>query len=461
MKTLRTILAGFAITAAALSSAGAQDLNQFLAELNNANRTQSQADRDRLAAFESAENDQRRLLAEAREELESLRVLGEELELQKTANDALIEELGEELEAKQGEFADVFTQSRQAARELNGVVEASLVSAQYPGRGETLVEISDADTLKSRAELDQIWITYFDEMIRQRDVVTFDAVVNNFNGDGTDVTVPVTRVGTFAAVASDRGSPRFLIYKAKREGGYGFEALTRNPPNSSFVDGAKALLRADAGDGVVHGIFDPSSGPLLSTVVETSTLEDRIEDGGIVGAIILFVLLPAGLLFGAFRLVQLVLVKAAVDAQARKSAPSRSNPLGRIMLAAEDASNSDVQTFEFQLDNAIIRESSGIDFGLNMLKLLAAVAPLLGLLGTVTGMIQTFEVIKLFGAGDPQQMAGGISQALVTTVLGLVAAIPLLFIHSFCASAARAVQQVLEEQAVGLVAEQAMKKGRG
>ena len=75
------------------------------------------------------------------------------------------------------------------------------------------------------------------------------------------------------------------------------------------------------------------------------------------------------------------------------------------------------------------------------------------LLGTVTGMIVTFQQITLFGTGDPKIMAGGISQALVTTVLGLVVAIPTTLLHSFANSSARGIINVLEEQSTGIVAE--------
>jgi biopolymer transport protein ExbB len=83
----------------------------------------------------------------------------------------------------------------------------------------------------------------------------------------------------------------------------------------------------------------------------------------------------------------------------------------------------------------------------------------MGLLGTVIGMIRTFTQITLVGTGDPKTMADGISQALVTTVEGLVAAIPLILLHAVISSQAKGVQQVLDEQAAGMVAERAEQKG--
>jgi biopolymer transport protein ExbB len=112
------------------------------------------------------------------------------------------------------------------------------------------------------------------------------------------------------------------------------------------------------------------------------------------------------------------------------------------------------------MDESILKDSSRLTRGLSSLKILAAIAPLLGLLGTVTGLIETFQSITLFGAGDPGLMAGGISQALVTTVLGLTTAIPLILLHSMLASRSRRMVSLLEEQSAGIIALHAEKSER-
>lgn len=149
----------------------------------------------------------------------------------------------------------------------------------------------------------------------------------------------------------------------------------------------------------------------------------------------------------------------AVNGQKRKAQASKSNPLGRVMMAYDESKNKDGDTVELKLDEAILRESPKLEVGLNFLKLAAGIAPLLGLLGTVTGMIKTFQAMMIYGTGDPQLMAGGISEALVTTMLGLIAAIPLLILHSFCSSLARGVQGTLEEQSAGIVARHVEARG--
>ena len=91
---------------------------------------------------------------------------------------------------------------------------------------------------------------------------------------------------------------------------------------------------------------------------------------------------------------------------------------------------------------------------LPIIETCVALCPLFGLLGTVTGMIRTFQSITLFGAGDPRMMAGGISEALVTTMLGLVTAIPLVLLHAALANNTKKIVDTLDEQSAGLIAQQ-------
>ena len=110
-------------------------------------------------------------------------------------------------------------------------------------------------------------------------------------------------------------------------------------------------------------------------------------------------------------------------------------------------SNSSRESKENIIDEIIINYSGKIEWGNNWVKFFAAVAPLLGLLGTVIGMIETFQAITLFGTGDPKQMAGGISQALITTMLGLIVAAPLLGMYTYISEKTSSIVQILEEKA--------------
>ncbi len=243
-------------------------------------------------------------------------------------------------------------------------------------------------------------------MIQQQQVVTFNARVTGL-GDGE--AVPTTRVGPFVVFTNHNNNQRFALWQENETtGNWALRDLPAQPP-ANFVGGASNLYNADPGE-IVMGVVDPSRGPLLDIYKDVPGLEERIEQSGNVGKVIIGLLVISAV-FGLFRLVSLLLTQAAVAGQKRKSSGSKSNPLGRVMLAYEGAKDKDVETMELKLDEAILQESPKLEFGLNFLKLAAGIAPLLGLLGTVTGMIKTFTQITLFGTGDPRIMAGGISEA--------------------------------------------------
>jgi len=191
---------------------------------------------------------------------------------------------------------------------------------------------------------------------------------------------------------------------------------------------------------------------------QNPSVVDRIHQGGLIGYIIISLAL-AGLVYALFLLLNMLKTNVKVKSQLKDTENVQSdNPLGRILsVYHHQYQEADLETLEMKLDEAVLKELPALEQGLSLLKLLAAVAPLLGLLGTVTGMIATFQSITLFGTGDPKLMAGGISQALITTVLGLVAAIPLLFMHNIVSSRSRELVQILDQQSAGLIAEKAQK----
>ncbi|SMG62745.1 biopolymer transport protein ExbB [methanotrophic bacterial endosymbiont of Bathymodiolus sp.] len=202
--------------------------------------------------------------------------------------------------------------------------------------------------------------------------------------------------------------------------------------------------------------IDPTRGVMLSMLIQTPNTQERIQQGGVVGYIIL-ALGVLGFLYAMYRLVILAIIGKKMRAQMENETASDDNPLGRVLSATEQSSAEDTATLELILDDAITREVPLLEKGLSMIKLFAAVAPLLGLLGTVTGMIATFQSISLFGTGDPKLMADGISQALVTTMLGLCVAIPLLFLHNLLVSRSKILVQILDEQTAGIMSRRAGK----
>jgi biopolymer transport protein ExbB len=260
--------------------------------------------------------------------------------------------------------------------------------------------------------------------------------------DGQNRDRDVTRIGAFNAVSDGK----YLIF----EGGK-LQVLARQP-EGTYLD-TVAPFESATGD-LARLAIDPSRGSILRVLIETPNAGERIEQGGAVG----YTIIVLGVLAGILAIVRWVAVASAarkVAAQKRSDQILAGNPLGRVLGIFDENRSTDLETLELKLDEAIMHESSELERLLWAVKVVSVVAPLMGLLGTVTGMIQTFQAITLFGTGDPKMMASGISEALVTTMLGLFVAIPLVLLHALVANTSLGVVQVLEEQATGLVARRA------
>ena len=434
-------------------SADAQEqltLQQVLDAVRRERRESSAENQEREARFLRERNNQQAELNRVRQQVVAAAAESDRLEALLASNQERIDALDEELATKNGQFQELFGAARSAASDLEAQISRSQISAQYPGRGPELLEIAQTETLPTEAQLVFLWETMIQQIAAQGDVATFSADVAQ--ADGSTTQMDVTRIGPFVAFDN---SGDYLVYKP---GQGNLEFLARQPDGRA-TGAARNVARSAGGDGFVKGVIDPSLGQLLSLVVETPNLRERFDQGGPVGRVI-GVVTVIGVLLGLYKWITLTMTAGAVSGQVRKKKASKGNPLGRVMLAYQNTQSNDVETVALKLDDAILKEVPKLESGLNLVKVLAAVAPLMGLLGTVIGMINTFQAITLFGTGDPQIMAGGISEALVTTVLGLIAAIPLLLLHAFASGASKRVTQILEEQAAGIVAEHA-EGGRG
>ena len=412
-----------------------------------------QDNRQREAAFRQRASEQQALLSQARGELATLERQASQVESSFAANRRQIDQLEGELRSAQGDFGEVFGLARSKAGEFKALLDSSLITSQYPTRSNVLGEVANSKALPGSDQLNAIWQTMLQEIKAQRQVATYDAPVANVNDGATQ---SVTRVGPFAVFTAN--SAEFLGYTAPSAEA-DTDILLAKLPKQPAGPIAAAAKNVTKGSGLVYAPIDPTRGELLKSFERVPSFKERhwVQGGPIGKGIIIMAIL--GVIFGILNIVRLFLVKLAVGGQKRKAQASKSNPLGRVMMAYDGAQNKDAETVELKLDEAILKESPKLETGLNVLKLLAGIAPLLGLLGTVTGMIQTFQAMMIYGTGDPQLMAGGISVALVTTMLGLYAAIPLLILHSFCSSMARSVQGTLEEQSAGIVARHVETRG--
>jgi len=455
MKTLRVfgaaIIAGtLALTAQPVlaqadKAPAITSLDQALRAVREERRAVSSQNQERERRFVAQRNEQQAELNRIRQEVTAAERESGRLEQLRSDNERKLNELKAQLADRQGEFGELFGAARAAAADLKEQLGESLVSAQYRGRGEPLTKIAQSQTLPTIEQLEGLWFTMLQEASEQAKVVKFDSAV--IGTDNKPEQHSVTRIGPFVAFSDGD----YLTY-----GNGNLKFLARQPGGAA--NSAASRVESFSGDGFVAGVIDPSLGTLLGLSVETPTFKERVDQGGGIGYAIIVVAL-FGSLVAVYQWVTLSITAGKVRAQMKSDSPSEGNPLGRVMMAYESNKGADIETLQLKLDDAVLKELPRLESGLTIVKVLAAVAPLRGLLGTVIGMIVTFQAITLFGTGDPKLMAGGISQALVTTVQGLVAAIPLLLLHTFAASAQRRVAQVLEEQSAGMVAEYAERGG--
>jgi len=332
-----------------------------------------------------------------------------------------------------------------ASGAAQGRFETSLTNVQSPGRGEFLVELGSkmagANSLASIEDIERLWFELQREITETGKTSRFDHTVTLANGEETQMSI--ARAGAFNLT----GPVGYLQYDP---GTKRVSELQRQPEQSRYTSSAKEFAAATESP-VTLGV-DVTRGGILALLVESPTIQDRINQGGIVGYCIIGLGI-IGLLIAIVRFVGLTSASRKVAAQLKRDSASTDNPLGRVLAAYESNRNADTETIELKLSEAALKEMPGLTKGLLFIKVISVVAPLMGLLGTVTGMIKTFQVITLYGAGDPKMMAGGISQALMTTVLGLVVAIPMVLLHTIVSGQSRKVINILQSQSAGLVAQ--------
>ncbi|MDT8448620.1 MAG: MotA/TolQ/ExbB proton channel family protein [Wenzhouxiangellaceae bacterium] len=442
-----TVKAAFWLVAACLAMPGyghAQEtLDELLREVERAATEEARIDQQRLQEFRQQRERQRQLLQQARAELSAEEQRSDRLNTAFDNNERELVELSTTLDERMGNLGELFGVVRQIAGDMRSALDDSMVSAQFPGRSEfyaNLAERSDTQ-LPSVDELRTMWTGMVREIAESGKVVEFNADLVNADGQ-VEENREVVRVGVFNAVSGGKflqwDSDQSMLLELPRQ------------PAGRFQDMARDLQQSEPGT-VQEMAVDFTRGDILAQVVRAPTYRERLRQGGTVGMIIIVIGI-IGVLFALWKGVMLFIRGNAIKRQIKRESADKGNALGRVLSVYEENPDADVETLELKLDEAILRETAPLEAGLPLIKVLYVVAPLLGLLGTVVGMIQTFQQITLFGTGDPRMMASGISMALITTVLGLCVAIPLTVIHSMLQSRSRELIQVLEEQAAGIIA---------
>ncbi|MFP6628633.1 MAG: MotA/TolQ/ExbB proton channel family protein [Myxococcota bacterium] len=394
----------------------------------------------RTEAFALAREEQARLLEEAKATLAQKEALSLELETTYNETEIVLAEREERLAERLGQLGELFGIVRLVATDTSGQVWESLTSSQLGPRKDLLDKLGRSKVLPSTEDLEQLWYELQREMTEQGQVVRYKARVLTLEGNVEER--EVVRAGPFSVVSGGR----YLLWESAQEK---LIELTRQPP-SKYVNTIAPFEASSGGMSVLA--VDPSRGQLLSALTETPGPWERVQQGGYVGAVII-VLGTLAFVLGIVRWTAVTLTSRKVVAQQKSDRVDTGNPLGRVLSVFEANQNADTETLELKLDEVVLRESSKLLRFQWLVKTVSVLAPLLGLLGTVTGMIQTFQAITLFGAGDPKMMAGGISEALVTTMLGLMTAIPLVLLYDTLANSSRRVMEILDEQSAGLIAE--------
>ncbi|RFF27744.1 hypothetical protein DZK25_06365 [Wenzhouxiangella sp. 15181] len=441
MMTKNRILIALLALAMPFTASAQDSLDELLQQVQEAAQEEQRIDQQRLQRFINERNNQRQLLEEARAELRAEEQRSDRLQNEFDENELELVELETTLDERMGNLGELFGVVRQAAGDMRGNLQESMVSAQIPGRSEFFANLAEARELPTVSELRQMWYEMVREITESGKVVEFNSDMINADGDLVEDR-EVVRVGVFNVVSDGK----FLQW----DGDQGLLIQLPRQPAGRYQNMAANLQEA-SGDEVVDMAIDGTSGAILSQVVRSPTLGERIRQGAEVGYVII-ALGIFGVLFALWRGIVLTIKGNAIKRQLKRDEADEGNALGRVIKVYQDNPDQDVDTLELKLDEAILRETAPLESGLPLIKVMYVVAPLIGLLGTVVGMIVTFQQITLFGTGDPRMMASGISMALITTVLGLTVAIPLTILHSLLQSRSHSLIQILEEQSAGIIA---------
>ena len=422
------------------------DLDLLVEPVKTTASIRAKEDRARLNKFLSDKNKQQALLDNMKYRLTLEERRSERLTKEYEDNDSQLSDLEEQLTLKLGSFGELFGIVRQTAGESKGQFMLSLTNIEFPERIEFLGDLAERKSLDlpTTEELERLWYEILNELNQSGKVKSYNADILTKSGEL--VNQDVMRIGVFNSVSN--GDYLNLVAEQNL-----LEYLAKQPERSI----RRSVKKLQNSDDYREVFIDPTRGSLLTKLIDRDTWLERINAGGFVGYVIIIILI-LGLTMGVLRFKFLDEESKSINKELETNNFSEDSILGKLNSIYSKYSGNNPEDLESQLEDILAKATPPLEKNLSVIKLLAAVAPLLGLLGTVIGMIETFQAITLFGTGDPKLMAGGISQALVTTMLGLIAAVPLLFVHNILDSRSRAISQIYEEQAIGLLALVSIKK---
>ena len=422
----------------------ALSLDELLELVKSGKFAESEEATKRENRFNREKNRQQTLLANAKAERAKLESIATSLEATFEANEAKLNLLEDQLKTRLGSLYETFGHLQGVASDTEDYFKTAITSGQF-GKdrevflGDLAKKMGEGVSVATIEEIEELWYELSRELVASGSVEKFKATV--IDNDGESTVEDVVRIGNFNAVAEGK----YLTYLSKR-GAY--ETLPRQP--GRYLDGTYDIFDEDSG--FVQFAVDPTGpqgGALLVNLISLPSFFEQIQYGRITGYTIILLFLIAIGVFG-WRFYALFTINGAVKKQAAGESAAE-NPLSRIFAVA-DQNKTDTETLELKLAEQILIERAEIDQYIWVVRLIAVISPLLGLFGTIIGMINTFQAITLFGTGDPKTMAGGISEALVTTMLGLMCAIPATFMAAALSNYSKGILAILEEQSTGMVA---------
>ncbi|MDB2451425.1 MotA/TolQ/ExbB proton channel family protein [Gammaproteobacteria bacterium] len=382
----------------------------------------AKADSKRVNNFINKVKDRKFLLSKAKKQLADEEARNKRLEDLFEDNELKLSELETELQIKLGVLGELFGVARQMAGELNADSESAYNFSEFPNRTAALQEIGKIK-VHNLKNLEDLWVLHLNEIASSGEIKEIKANIINSNGDIQPSNL--VRYGPFNMVQGKSFVKPDIANNA-------FSVLPKQPDRGI----TKTFRSHYKSDGYSVAAIDPTRGFLLSLYLDKPSTFERVAQGKLIGFIIVVIGL-SGLIFAAYRYYSLNLYANSIKS---KSEADVFNQIDNL-----STKSTTIDTFERECDEILLTINGNLNWGVNWIKFLAAVAPLLGLLGTVIGMIETFQAITVFGTGDPKQMAGGISQALVTTMLGLIFAAPLLAMYTLLSEKVSDILQEIEE----------------
>jgi len=449
MRIMVIILASFFLTGFSVSASEQVDdvskitsLNELLQSVQNFEKNEQQVFSERIARFQAEKSKQAKQLGRIKKEYKKKQALSKKLTANFEDNEKQIVRLKARLEKQSGNLNELFGVVKQVSGDLRANFQNSYITPQYPQRLAVVDGLAKAQSIPDISKLSALWYEIQREMTATGEVIQYDTLVIDKQGEENKHSI--LRVGDFSAFWQGQ-------YLVPQKSQPGFVELSSQPEQDNHT--SNILTRSESLAPVMVSL-DPSRGVILSLLLQKPNFLERVEQGGYIGYVIIAIG-AVGILIALARLLMLSHTNRKIIKQLSSEEVDISNPLGRVLSVFNKNRHLDIDALELKLDEEILRNLPRLEKGISTVKVLAAVAPLLGLLGTVVGMIHTFQAITLFGAGDAKLMAGGISEALVTTMLGLIVAVPLILAHSMLSSRSRRLIKTIEEQSTGYIARHA------